>query len=704
MKKIIALALVLAMTFALAACNGDVNNTDPIDIGMQTPTPPPAGSEGPLALRREYAQGMGMVAAGAIHSLGLRTDGTVLSAGHDLYGQRKVAQWTDIVHIAAGKTFSLGVRRDGTLSLAGKFANGLDLEKTDGLRVLTNAFMADAGDDFIAVLLDDGTVLAAGDNAGGQCDVGDWRDIVAIACGDAFTVGLKEDGTLVATPGAPAEVSSWTKIKKIAAGGASAVAGITFEGKLAATIDSAGLEGYADLVDVGADDCGLACVRADGTVVTKFTADMGYDPDYDYGETDLAGVTDALCLAVGEKHVVVMRRDGTAAAYGVNDDLQCDVGRFNLRPYLEQLPDASYVVRGLQPGTTAGDAKALIAAAAGAADVQLEKAGAAIADTDAIATGMQVKCDGAVYGTVVILGDVDENGAIDEADKDFISGILTHSRNAAGYVLRAAQLQTSLLGVPSCEAESLQLINDHLAGTARIGQFGRRTTGIYDAAIAQARSKNEDTVGWLAIPKTNVDYQIMFDAKTGNWYYNDHTPEHVKTEAGSIYAYYYGKPAPKNVAFTGHNARPSGTMFHQLHHIQEYNLGQAHCAQKKYCGKELTNLPDFKIYSNRVWTVELFGEEARWELFSMYETTGNGDKDYKLLLDNIWWRWGKDARLKDTDELVQEWINKQLELSEITIDTEVTAADRFMTVSTCSNEHKDSNNWGRLYFFFKQVD
>ena len=40
--------------------------------------------------------------------------------------------------------------------------------------------------------------MATGDNEDGQCNVSDWRDIVAVAAGNFFTVGLRSDGTVVA--------------------------------------------------------------------------------------------------------------------------------------------------------------------------------------------------------------------------------------------------------------------------------------------------------------------------------------------------------------------------------------------------------------------------------------------------------------------------------------------------------------------------
>ena len=44
----------------------------------------------------------------------------------------------------------------------------------------------------------DGTVVAAGDNEDGQCNVDSWTDIVAVAAGWTHTVGLRSDGTVVA--------------------------------------------------------------------------------------------------------------------------------------------------------------------------------------------------------------------------------------------------------------------------------------------------------------------------------------------------------------------------------------------------------------------------------------------------------------------------------------------------------------------------
>ena len=55
------------------------------------------------------------------------------------------------------------------------------------------------GDSHTVGLRADGRVLAAGYNEDGQCNVGNWRNVIAIACDSYHTVGLRADGTVVAT-------------------------------------------------------------------------------------------------------------------------------------------------------------------------------------------------------------------------------------------------------------------------------------------------------------------------------------------------------------------------------------------------------------------------------------------------------------------------------------------------------------------------
>lgn len=73
-----------------------------------------------------------------------------------------------------------------------------------------------AGRGHTVALKSDGKVMVVGWNEYGQCNVSNWRDIVAIAAGCAHTVGLKLDGTMVAigdnTYG-QCDVGSWRNIR-----------------------------------------------------------------------------------------------------------------------------------------------------------------------------------------------------------------------------------------------------------------------------------------------------------------------------------------------------------------------------------------------------------------------------------------------------------------------------------------------------------
>jgi alpha-tubulin suppressor-like RCC1 family protein len=59
------------------------------------------------------------VAAGYAHTVGLKSDGTVVAVGNSGYGECNVSSWTDIRQIAAGRGFTVGLRLDGTVVAAG---------------------------------------------------------------------------------------------------------------------------------------------------------------------------------------------------------------------------------------------------------------------------------------------------------------------------------------------------------------------------------------------------------------------------------------------------------------------------------------------------------------------------------------------------------------------------------------------------------
>ena len=137
-------------------------------------------------------------------------------------------------------------------------------------------------------LRNDGTVVAAGDNYNGQCDVNDWKDIVAIATGDLHTVGLCSNGTVVA-------------------------AGNNYNGQC-----NAGA--WKDIIAIAAGNFHTVGLRSDGTVVAT-----GLN---DYGQCNVSDWKDIVAIAAGYVHTVGLRSDGTVVATGLNDYGQCNVSNW----------------------------------------------------------------------------------------------------------------------------------------------------------------------------------------------------------------------------------------------------------------------------------------------------------------------------------------------------------------------------------------
>jgi hypothetical protein len=63
------------------------------------------------------------VAAGYSHTVGLKSDGTVVAVGDNEYGQCDVGNWTDITQVAAGEYHTVGLKLDGTVVAAGGYVS-----------------------------------------------------------------------------------------------------------------------------------------------------------------------------------------------------------------------------------------------------------------------------------------------------------------------------------------------------------------------------------------------------------------------------------------------------------------------------------------------------------------------------------------------------------------------------------------------------
>jgi alpha-tubulin suppressor-like RCC1 family protein len=141
------------------------------------------------------------------HTVGLKSDGTVVAVGQNYYGQCDVGNWTNIVQVSAGGAgvmthpglpdkfteHTVGLKSDGTV-----VAVGYDDSGQCDVSGWTGIVQVFAGGLHTVGLKSDGTVVAVGYDYYGQCDVGGWTDIVQVGADFHHTVGLKSDGTVVA--------------------------------------------------------------------------------------------------------------------------------------------------------------------------------------------------------------------------------------------------------------------------------------------------------------------------------------------------------------------------------------------------------------------------------------------------------------------------------------------------------------------------
>jgi alpha-tubulin suppressor-like RCC1 family protein len=677
MKKSLALIMALLVLFAVGCQKPD---DSAVVIGNETPAPVQQTDAGNSLTLSQFT-GAGMVSAGSVHSLGARSDGTVVAAGHNTQGQNAVSNWSNVLAVAAYGELSAAVTADGKVLLAGKNADSLSaaLEWTDIWAVAV-------GEGHILGLKSDGTVVAAGDNTAGQTDVSSWTGIVQIAAAGNQSLGLKNDGTVVAAGDSAANqgVSSWTGIVKIAAG-KTASAAVTSDKKALSTKDD--LSSWADVKDIAVGDTITAAITNTGTVLCT--------PE----NADASSITNAVGVAAGAAHVVVLKADGTVAAFGSDDDFQLSVTAWQLRPYMED-----GFILGFAPGAAAARVKAIIAAETGSENIALKANGADLKDGDAVFTGVEVQKDGAAYATLVIIGDVNGDSLVNAADAELIGKHLDGSSALNGAALCAATIVKSADG--GIASTSVDTLNNYTMGLTTLSQFRvAASASVYAEKIAAATEKNKDVVGYIALPGTNIDYPILYNP-TVAWYYNDHDIDKNQSSSAALYPYY--NQLTQNIVITGHNARVSGTMFHQLHHIQEYNLGNTKCAGRncKDGQNELTNaLPDLKTYKGRVFTISIYGDESQWEVFSMYETPADSKENDGPSNDQLYYNtwFPPEENWRDSPEEVQKWIDTQLEKSEIDFGVTPTPDEKFVTLFTCGNEHEDSNRGSRLYFFLHKV-
>ena len=295
-----------------------------------------------LPLQTKFSRAARYIAAGEHYTAGLKSDGTVVTAGWNERGERNVSDWANIVAIAVGvnaaSNYIIGLKADGSVVAAGWNENG-QCEVSDWQDITAIA----AGGSHTVGLKADGTVIAVGSNDEGECEVAGWRDITAIAAGVNYTVGLKADGTVVAVGGnenGQCNVSDWRNIVSVAVGSRlsgyySYTVGLKTDGTVVAVgSNEEGACNVSNWTDIVAVAAGAGCtigIRSDNTVV--ITGNDKYDQDYAEDWTDI------VAIAAGEEHIIGLKKDGTVVSVGNDKGGACNVEKWKLFNSLDTLQE-----------------------------------------------------------------------------------------------------------------------------------------------------------------------------------------------------------------------------------------------------------------------------------------------------------------------------------------------------------------------------
>jgi len=232
-------------------------------------------------------------------------------------------------YITLGNGFVAGLRENGTVVAV--VAAASNPRPYANISEWTDIVAIAAGSQHIVGLKADGTVVATGGDIRisleGQrnpvvlqehLNVQDWTNIVAIAAGRQHTVGLKADGTVVAVGSdvraRQAEIirydlSEWTDIVAIATFGRNEVIGLRTDGTIMSSISNHAPSRWTNIVSIAGGDETVVGLRADGTVVHNAQG-------HEFSTSDWSGI---VAVASGFQHIVGLRGNGTVVAVGLNN-------------------------------------------------------------------------------------------------------------------------------------------------------------------------------------------------------------------------------------------------------------------------------------------------------------------------------------------------------------------------------------------------
>ena len=174
----------------------------------------------------------------------------------------------------------------------------------------------------------------------------------------------------------------------------------------------------------------------------------------------------------------------------------------------------------------------------------------------------------------------------------------------------------------------------------------------YAVDFSKLKEKNEETVAWIKVNNTNVEYPIVKAAN--NSFYLNHSFDKSKNSAGWIFADYKNKfdNTDKNIVIYGHNMR-DGSMFGSLKNILNSDW---------YDNEENTNIT---LYTDN--------EKSIYKVFSIYKIES---EDYYI-----------KTEFSNENEF-EKFIETLKKRSIKNFNIDISKSDNILTLSTCANNNK----------------
>ena len=168
--------------------------------------------------------------------------------------------------------------------------------------------------------------------------------------------------------------------------------------------------------------------------------------------------------------------------------------------------------------------------------------------------------------------------------------------------------------------------------------------------VASLKEMNEDTVGWLKVNNTNVDYPVVQASDNDYYLTNNFKKQH--DNSGWIFMDYRADSInlSQNTIIFGHNMYYSGVMFGTLYKVKH----------RDWYSKEENQIIEFDNINSKM----------KWKIFSIYVVPNTNDY---LIADF------------SSKERFQEFLDLITNRSIYNFNTPVANTDKILTLSTCSN-------------------